>query len=364
MRITTNKILLIGLLLLLSVFFTTALPDLIVEELELHEEVYNKVPVYFTIHIKNVGNEPVTTDLPIFMEVSTKSYPPDDFMFLEGSVIHLVNTGWRIDSEGSMWQAPLEKIKIIEESGAERYEIPEKRTLIIPGLSGDHLEHDLNRYEENLRSAMSKSDGNPRFSDEEIIKMIERKERFLTSEKHEERFTIILNPGETAVWNSEDTIPPEKGRGGEGGGGIRFSLKEHRVEGTEESVSLSIDYENYVEEENEDNNQLIKRVIVKGSVIEGPSSGVSKAPNLEENEYFVFGQGCALIEENKICVGDDELTGDIIFSVNGEESTINKYNPIYRWFIRLVMQGRESTSVEVNGVELSVYYEGFKIKFN
>ncbi len=167
---------------------------------------------------------------------------------------------------------------------------------------------------------------------------------------------ITLNPGEEAIFEST---------GAQATHTIYFYPELRSLEPSRGFIEAVIDPHNEINESNEDNNAFTKEVLVMGGIVQGPFDGEGNIPSLRENEYFVAGQGCASINERRVCAGDETVDGvdRVVLNVDDEERIIDRYNPVYRWIIRLLANGRESPTVDVGDVRITLYTKGFKVRF-
>ena len=167
---------------------------------------------------------------------------------------------------------------------------------------------------------------------------------------------ITLNPGEEAVFESTGLQVTHT---------IYFYPEVRSLEPSRGTIEAVIDPHGEVNESDEDNNHFTKEVLVMGGIVQGPFDGEGDIPSLREGEYFVAGQGCALINERTICAGDETVddVDRVVLNVDDEERVIDRYNPLYRWIIRLLANGRESPVVEVGDVSIALYTKGFKVIF-
>jgi hypothetical protein len=328
-------------MILINISLIIAKPDLIVKDFEIQSNPSYRELLDYKIYIKNIGDEPTITQLVISINTSTDIVSSGWFKIIDALSNNFKNESQR-------------KIMIQKEDGTIRYQESEEATMIIPGIKGEELE-------KKIIETLQKKEFAFGLTEEEIYekfpKEIQYQRDYLSKDLIITSRGILIKPGETVVWDT--TNYPKQG--------IRFYKGDYSLEENGEYVDIFLigDYFNYTGmpiEDNKENNFFRKYISnIKGGVIKGPHEGslIKRIPSLDENEFFVSNIGCAKISETRICFGD-EAEG-LIFSVDDEKEVIAEKNVILEWITKL-LKGGKGPSTKINGIEISSYFGGFKIK--
>ena len=171
---------------------------------------------------------------------------------------------------------------------------------------------------------------------------------------------INLAPGETARYDSTDSYQEF--------GALNFPVGALSIDPI--PITLTFEIDPFLEsDENVNNNVYTTEITMEPNVIQGPAEETEKNRELDdENEYFAFALGCTTIQSKEICVsGDDPNIPDVdeilIISVDGVEQEYSLYGLFMSWFNNIFGNGKLAATETVNGVEITLYDNGFKFVF-
>lgn len=334
-----KKLIGISLLLLfcLSVL-AVAVPDLVIEDFKIKaDKILPKESYGYTLKIKNVGDQPAKTRLPVILyQVGTdKSEFP---MFLAHSYVD------------TRKNTAINPIKIISADGKETTQTPvyeESYTYLAPALTAAEIEKQKQSY-------LARSEGKSSDEVNQVLSEIE----ITYGQRHEntiEGYFITLAPGETAVYDTDDTFAKVDM--------VFVPVGEPTLLPFEVTYNLEVDPK--IEgDSNPYNNQFTAKVMAEPNVIQGPKTETSKNKALaDETEYFSYGSvGCVKIQEKNVCMNIDEKEENIIISVNGQEETYNFYGLFMSWLNKIFSDGKLAPTKNIRGVDVTIYKEGVKLK--
>jgi hypothetical protein len=324
-------------------FLAIAGPDLTVMDLTMADELIVPGEKYhYTIDIKNVGDEDSFTRLANFYYIEEEykgTYP--------GALLTILS---------DRAQTNIAPITIIAADGSESEVTPEDGTALYmaPAESAE-------RIQERIEGMMARADTFG-WSEEEIQENIaDIQETF--GNPHEDGVSglfITLAPGETARYDSKDSY--------QGFGAFSFPVGTLSIDPI--PVTLTFEIDPFLEsDENINNNVYTVDLTMEPNVIQGPKEETEKNRELDdENEYFAYALGCTTIQGKEICVsGDDPNIPDeeetLIISVDGVEQEYSLYGLMMAWFNNIFGDGKLAPTETVNGVEIRIYDNGFKLTF-
>ncbi|PIZ51889.1 hypothetical protein COY27_02280 [Candidatus Woesearchaeota archaeon CG_4_10_14_0_2_um_filter_33_13] len=335
----------IFLLILISVSALGS-ADLIVEDLRLKTDVIEpKESYHYMLYLKNIGDEPAITRLPVniwFLDIHEEPLFP--------SSLTQVLTGREITSN-------LPPLNIIKVDGTEQmvsavYE--ENHIYLAPAESFEEIKKRKDSY---MIRAESLS-----YTPEQIKNDLKEIET-IYSQKHEqtmEGYYLQLNPGETVIFDSENSYKEFAA--------LNFPVGELSINQLEVKIAVRVDPLGEADIVKE-NNYFSKTILMQPNVIQGPKEETTKNRELNDaNEYFAFAMGCTNIQSREICVyGDDPNIPDeeesLIISVDGVEESYSWYGLFMAWMYKTFGDGKLAPTKTVNGVDVSIYDNGFKLRF-
>ena len=174
-------------------------------------------------------------------------------------------------------------------------------------------------------------------------------------------YLVEIKPGETLRYQSDDSYAGHE------------KLDIPNVEGLhtelfEMTVNVKLD-RSKTTEENHANNDFSKTFTVQPNIMQGPKQESSKNVELKDaSEYFGLAAGCGTVEGKEICISvDDPNVPDdeesLIISVDGAEVEYTYYGLFMSWINQIFGDGKLAPKTTLNGVEISIYEKGFKLKF-
>jgi len=324
-------------------FLVIAGPDLTIEDLKM--DVDSIVPgekYHYTVDVKNVGDENSITRLPYF------AYVDEDYKGLyPGSLTTTLSDRQMTD---------VATITIISEDGSETEAVPEfgEVSYMAHAESAEQIQKRIDNFMERANSLG--------YSDQEIQEEIELiQEKYGNPhEKSAEGALITIGPGETVRYDSADSFKEF--------GAFSFPTTSLSIDLI--PVTLTFEIDPFLEsDENINNNVYTKELVMEANVIQGPKEETEKNKKLDdENEYFAYALGCTTIQGKEICVsGDDPNIPDeeetLIISVDGVEQEYSLYGLMMSWLNQWFGGGKLAPTETVNGVEITLYDNGFKFIF-
>jgi hypothetical protein len=339
-----RKILAISTILIFCLsFLAIAGPDLTVEDLIIDaDSIVPGEKYHYTIDVKNVGDEDSITRLPYFAYVDEEYkglYPGSLLTTLSDRAMTNVAPVTIIAADGTETETAPEYGEASYMAHEESAEQIQKR---IDGMM--ERANSLSWTEEQIQEQIAKIQdtyGNPH-------------------EKHVEGAMITLAAGETVRYNSADSF--------KGFGALSFPVTSLSIDSI--PVTLTFELDPFLEsDDNVNNNFYTKELVMEANVIQGPKEETEKNKELDdENEYFAYTLGCTTIQGKEICVsGDDPNIPDeeetLIISVDGVEQEYSLYGLMMAWFNQWFGGGKLAPTETVNGVEITLYDNGFKFVF-
>lgn len=333
-----KKIIGISLLLIFCLsFIAAAVPDLVIEDFKLKaDKILPKESYGYALKIKNIGDGPAKTRLPMII-------------YQEGTEIPKVPSALAHLYADTRKKTAVNPIKIITAEGKETSQIPkeESYTYQAPASSAEEIEQMKQSY---LLRAEGKSPDeiNKALSDIEIT----------YGQRHEatiEGYFIILAPGETAVFETEDTFAKADK--------IFVPAGKPSLSPFEITYFLEIDPKQEADN-NPYNNKLVAKVTVEPNVIQGPKPKTPKNKELvDETEYFSYGSvGCIQIKDKNVCLDVNQAEEYAIISVNGQEEKYSFYGMLMTWLNKIFGDGKLAPTKNIRGVDVTIYPEGIKLK--
>ncbi|MBS3107994.1 hypothetical protein J4468_03710 [Candidatus Woesearchaeota archaeon] len=315
-----------------------AVPDLVIEDFKINSDsILPKESYGYTINIKNIGDEAAKTRLPInIYELGTEEqkFP----MFLVHSYVD------------TRQRSKMNSIKVITKEGSEKSLIPveEDYTYTAPASTAAEIEKMKQSY-------LARAEGK---NSDEINNALSEIE-ITYGQRHEATISgyfVTLEPGDTAIFNSDSAFLPEANE-------IFVPIGEPSLMSFEVKYILEIDPKNEADL-NSNNNKFTAPVAVEPNVIQGPKPETPKNKELkDESEYFSYGSvGCVKIQEKNICLNVDEAEENIIISVNGQEEQYNFYGMFMSWVNKVFSDGKVAPTKNIRGVDVTIYKEGIKLK--
>lgn len=330
-----KKLIGISLLLLFCLsILAVAVPDLVIEDFKIKaDKILPKESYGYTLKIKNVGDQPAKTRLPVTITQE------------------IVNSGFLANSYAdTRGKTTINPIRIVSAEGKETVQVPvydENYAYLAPAETPEEIEK---RKEAYLARAGDKSP-------DEIAQGLSQIETTY-SQRHEvtiSGYFITLATGETAVFDTDETFSKAD--------------KVFVVVGNPTLSPFEIDYYLKVDPEMESdgnpyNNQFIAKIVVEPNVIQGPKPETFKNKELlDETEYFSYGSiGCLKIQEKNICLDVDEAEENIIATVDGQEEKYNFYGLFMGWLNKIFGDGKVAPTKNIKGVDVTIYKEGVKLK--
>jgi len=325
-------------------FLVIAGPDLTIMDLTINEDsIVPGEKYHYTIDIKNVGNIASVTRL------AERHYFEGDYsMPFAGSLVTQL---------GNREKTEVSTITIIDANGEESEVLPEDNALTY--MSHEESEEKIQERIDGLTERANSLD----WTEEQIQAEINDIQEMFGN-PHEVTvygLFITLNPGETARYNSENSYMEF--------GALPFpttSLSNEPI-----PLTLIFELDPMLEsDENINNNLYTKEILMEPNVIQGPAEETEKNKELDnENEYFAYSLGCTTLQNKEICVefDDDPNIPDeeelLVISVDDVEQEYSLYGLMMSWINNLFGNGKLAPTETVNGVEITLYDNGFKFVF-
>jgi hypothetical protein len=319
-------------------FLAIAGPDLTITHFQLADEVIVPGEKHdYVIEITNVGDETARTRLPNHM------YFGENPALSTGSLTQTLGT-----RDGSVMETVtiLPDIEVIPELDDVTYMGHEESEEQIQKRISNMMEraNSLGWTEEQIQTETAEIQemfGNPH-------------------EKTASGFFIDIAPGEIARYESTKSY--------NGFGRLHFPTTSLSIEPIPITLTIEIDPERE-SDDNINNNVYTQEIVMAPNVIQGPMEETEKNRELDdENEYFAYALGCTTIQGKEICVsGDDPNVPDeeemLIISVDDVEQEYSLYGLMMSWLNQLFGNGKLAPTETVNGVEITIYDNGFKLAF-
>jgi hypothetical protein len=340
-----NKILTISTILMFCLsFLVVAGPDLSVGDLVIdnNESIIPGEKYHYTVDIKNVGDEDSYTRLPYF------AYVDEEYKGLYPGSLTTTLSDRKMEDVST--------ITIINADGSETETTPEfgETSYIAHPESEEQIQKRIDGMMERANSLG--------WSEEQIqTETAEIQQKY--SQPHEKRAEgafITIEPGQTVRYDSADSFKEF--------GALSFPTTSLSVDPI--PIILTFEIDPFLEsDENVNNNVYTKEITMEANVIQGPKEATKKNKELDdENEYFAYALGCTIIQSKEICVsGDDPNIPDeeenLIISVDGVEQEYSLYGLMMSWLYSWFGDGKLAPTETVNGVEVTLYDNGFKFIF-
>jgi len=314
--------------------------DLEVQNLAVRSDyIEAKGSYHFFLDIKNVGNENAVTRLPASIYFASQVVPMHP-----GS---LTRTLTNPRQEG----APINSIKVISPTGSESMVTPEfiTHTYIAPAETPEEVQE----RKDNFLMRASRMD----LTQEEVDAKVEEIQTTYGG-PHDvtiEGYFITLPPGYTARYESEKSYQEMNL--------LNFPVGELNINPYPMTLVVDLDPKGEADT-NLGNNHYTKEVTVQANVIQGPKPESEKNVALDsDKEYFAYAAGCTNIQNKNICVTLDEANTEVSVSVDGQKEVYSYYGLFMAWIYKWFGDGKLAPTETNNGVEISVYEKGFKLKF-
>ena len=319
-------------------FLAIAGPDLTITHFQLADEVIVPGEKHdYVMEITNVGDEVARTRLPNFM------YLGENTALTTGSLTQTLGT-----RDGSVMETIiiLPDMELTPELDDVTYMAHEESEEQIQQRISNMMEraNSLGWTEEQIQTETTEIQemfGNPH-------------------EKTASGFFIDIAPGKTARYESTKSY--------NGFGKLDFPVTSLSIEPIPITLTIEIDPQRE-SDSNINNNVYTQEIVMEPNVIQGPAEETEKNRELDnEDEYFAFALGCATIQGKEICVsGDDPNVPDeeesLIISVDGVEQEYSLYGLMMSWIYDIFGDGKLAPTETVNGVEITIYDNGFKLSF-
>jgi hypothetical protein len=324
-------------------FLVIAGPDLTVMDLTIDaDSIVPGEKYHYTIDVKNVGDVASTTRL------AERHYFQGDYSLPSAASL--------VTQLGSRDKSEISPITIIDANGVESEVLPEDSEITY--MSHEESEEQIQERIDGFMVRANSLD----WTDEQIQEQTDEIQAMFGN-PHEvtvDGLFITLGPGETARYDSADSYMEF--------GALAFpttSLSNEPI-----PLTLTFELDPMLEsDENINNNVYTKEILMEPNVIQGPAEETEKNRELDdENEYFAYSLGCTTIQSKEICVsGDDPNVPDeeemLVISVDGVEQKYSFYGLMMSWINQLFGNGKLAATETVNGVEITLYDNGFKFVF-
>ena len=319
-------------------FLAIAGPDLTITHFQLADEVITPGEKYnYVMEITNVGDETAKTRLLNFM------YLGENTALTTGSLVQTLG-----NRDGSVMSTItiLPDVEVIPELDDITYMAHEE--------SEEQIQKRIDNYMERANSL----DYTAEQIEEDVADIQEMYGN--PHEKTASGFFIDIPAGKTARYESIDSF--------HGFGMLSFPVTTLSINPI--PITLTIEIDPFLEsDENVNNNIYTIDLTMEPNVIQGPKEETEKNRELDdENEYFAYALGCTTIQSKEICVsGDDPNVPDeeesLIISVDGVEQEYSLYGLMMAWLYDIFGSGKLAPTKTVNGVEITLYDNGFKFVF-
>jgi hypothetical protein len=335
-----NKIIGICLLMVFSLsFMALAGSDLVIEDFKLKaDKVLPKESYGYTLEVKNVGDEPSKTRLPVLISPVGVEEPNAHPVFLIQSYVD------------TRKNTAINPIKVIAKDGTETTQTPVYEENYVYLTDADTPAE----IEQRKQSYLARAEGK---SSDEINQALAEIE-ITYGQRYEvavDGYFITLNPGETAVFDTDDTFNKADK--------IFVPVGEPSLVPFETNYKLALDSD-MEGDSNPYNNEFTAKIMVEPNVLQGPQPATPKNKELKDaTEYFSYGSvGCVMLQDKKVCVNVENVEETIIVSVNGQEEKYNFYGLFMNWLNKIFSDGKLAPTRDVRGVEVTIYPEGVKLK--
>lgn len=314
-------------------------PDLTVTDFTLRSDKILPGDTYdFVFDVKNIGDEPAKTRLPNYMYFGIENVPVSPGSFLTT----LAETRNSPTASGSV---------IIISNGEEKEVFPAFDTFTY--LAQPETPEQIQERKDNF---LERAEGMG-YDEEQTQAGLDEIEKIF-SNPHDVEIAghfVTINPGETLRYESDKANQFFEG--------LSFPVGKLSIDPIPITLNIEIDPLQEADT-NTANNKFTKTFTMDPNVIQGPAPQTAKNKKLADNtEYFAYAAGCAIIQGKEICLSSDDKEELLYITIDGDENVYSFYSLFMAWVNEWFSDGKLAPTETINGVKITLYKEGFKLKF-